>query len=135
MREFLSRSDVAFLLVTSPAAAALTEVHFFQRKTSELGLPFRGFILNRSHARDEDRVFPDERLLPAGASDDARSGLAKLAGLARSEQALGERDRILLEDLASRAGAGALAVALPNLPQGADDMRTLLTIANVLARS
>ena len=135
MREFLSRPDVAFLLVTSPAAAALTEVHFFQRKTHELGLPFRGFVLNRSHARDEDKVFPEETLLPADAGPEARSGLEKLRALARVEQALGERDRILLSDLSSRAGAGALAVALPSLPQGADDMRTLLTIANVLARS
>jgi anion-transporting ArsA/GET3 family ATPase len=135
MRHFLSRSDVAFLLVTSPAAPALTEVHFFQRKTRELGLPFRGFILNRSHARDEDKVLPDEKLLPADCSAEARSGFAKLHSLARSEQMLGERDRLLLEDLASRAGPGALAVALPSLPQGADDMRTLLTIANVLVRS
>ncbi len=135
MREFLSKPDVAFLLVTSPAAAALTEVHFFQRKTSELGLPFRGFILNRSHARDQEKVFPDEKLLPAAPSSEARSGLEKLRLLARSEQALGERDRLLLQDLASRAGGGAIAVALPSLPQGADDMRTLLTIANVLVRS
>jgi len=135
MRLFLSRPDVAFLLVTSPAAAALTEVHFFQRKTHELNLPFRGFILNRSHARDEDKVFPEESLLPEDASPEARSGLEKLRALARIEQALGERDRMLLADLSSRAGAGALAVALPNLPQGADDMRTLLTIANVLVRS
>jgi anion-transporting ArsA/GET3 family ATPase len=135
MREFLSKSDVAFLLVTSPAAAALTEVHFFQRKTNELGLPFRGFVLNRSHARDEEKTFPDEKLLPQGASVEARSALEKLRILARSEQALGERDRLLLADLRSRAGVGAIAVALPNLSQGADDMRTLLTIANVLVRS
>jgi len=40
-----------------------------------------------------------------------------------------------LKDLAARAGADARAIALPSLPQGADDMGTLLQISNVLIRS
>jgi anion-transporting ArsA/GET3 family ATPase len=132
MRAFLSRPDVAFLLVTSPAPAALVEAHFFQRKTKELGLPFRGFILNRSRARDEGKTFPEESLLPGDASADARSGLAKLKTLARAEQEHATKDKMLLADLAARAGKDATAVALPSLPQGADDMRTLLTIAQKL---
>ena len=135
MRAFLSQPDVSFLLVTSPAPAALGEALYFRRKTHELGLPFRGFVLNRSFARDEGKVFPDESLLPPDASAELRAALPKLQALARAEQALGARDRALLADLANRAGSDALAIAVPSLPHGADDMGTLLTVANVLMSS
>src|SRR5207244_1714240 len=124
-----SKPDVAFLLITSPAAAALTEAHFFQRKTRELGLPFRAFVLNRSHARDEGKRFPEESMLGGDPPPEARTALEKLKDMARYEQGLQTADRALLADLAARAGKDAIAIALPSLPQGADDMRTLLAIA------
>jgi len=135
MRAFLGRQDAGFLLVSSPASSTLTEVHFFREKTTELGLPFRGFVLNRSRAWTEGKAFPSEELLPADASAEARSGLAKLQALARAEQEAAERDQSLLAELALKAGHGAVAVAVPNLPNGADDMGTLLTVADALARS
>jgi anion-transporting ArsA/GET3 family ATPase len=135
MRQFLGGPDVAFLLVSSPAAATVTEVHFFKDKTQELGLPFKGFVLNRSRACGGARSFPGETLLPADAGPAARSGLLKLQRLALAEQAAAARDRTLLGELSERAGAQAVAVALPDLPLGADDMSTLVTVANVLAAS
>jgi anion-transporting ArsA/GET3 family ATPase len=135
MRAFLSQPHVAFLLVTSPAPAALMEALFFQNKTVELGLPFRGFVLNRSQAYSDGKTFPDESILPDAASAEARTALAKLRLLAHSEQEHADHDRALLRDLAARAGANAVSIALPTLPQGADDMGTLLTIAGVLLRS
>jgi anion-transporting ArsA/GET3 family ATPase len=130
MRRFLSGSEVAFLLVTSPAPAALTEASFFHDKTRELSLPFRGFVLNRSHATDAGRPMPAS---PEGASAAVQSGLSKLVALAEIERAAAVRDQTLLGELRLRAGQGATAMALPDLPQGADDIGTLVTIADALA--
>jgi anion-transporting ArsA/GET3 family ATPase len=132
MRELLTRPEVAFLLVTSPAPAALTEAHFFQDKIRDLGLPFRGFILNKSRARDEGMSFPDDALLSPGAGDVERSALAKLQALARLEQLEVVRDRGLLADLKLRGGNDAIIMAIPTLPLGADEMGTLVTVADVL---
>ncbi len=135
MRTFLSGPDVAFLLVTSPAPVTLAEAHFFQDKTRELELPFRGFVLNRSRARNADRKFPDESIFAAPASAEARSALGKLQQIARVEQEAATRDSALLEELRSRAGKNATAIAIPELPQGADDMGTLITVADVLSNA
>lgn len=132
MRRFLSGPDVAFLLVSSPAAATLTEAYFFQEKTKELELPFRGFVLNRSRATHSDRPMP-----PRDAQGDPvlAAGLAKLHGLAELEQHAAHRDRGLLDELRGRAGDTATAVALPELPEGADDIATLVAVADRLAAS
>ncbi|MBI5549201.1 MAG: ArsA family ATPase, partial [Deltaproteobacteria bacterium] len=75
MRTILGGEDAAFLLVCSPAPAAVEEAFFFRDKTRELGLPLRGFILNRAHLAGE-RVFPSEELLPDPQHPEARTGLA-----------------------------------------------------------
>jgi anion-transporting ArsA/GET3 family ATPase len=132
VRERLTRSDAAFLLVTTPSEAALTEAHFFHDKILQLGLPFCGFILNRSQARPDEKVFPAPTLLPEGAPAPLVSGLDKLKWLARIEHLMVSRDRGLLADLALRGGKDAFAMALPNLPAGADDLGTLGTIADIV---
>ncbi len=130
MRKFLSGPDVAFLLVSSPAPATLTEAFFFQDKTKALDLPFRGFVLNRSKAAALERTMP-----PARDEHDAvlSAGLTKLHQLAEVEQHAASRDLALLADLAKRAGESATAMALPELPQGADDIGTLVAVADRLA--
>lgn len=132
VRERLSRDDTAFLLVTTPSPASLTEAQFFHDKMLSLHLPFRGFVLNRSRARPDDRPFPTETLLAPDATDALRSGMEKLKWLARAESLLVARDRGLLADLAMRSGKDALAMALPNLPAGADDVTTLNTLADLI---
>jgi anion-transporting ArsA/GET3 family ATPase len=135
MRRFLSGDDVAFLLVTSPQPATLAEAHFFQDKTRELQLPFCGFVLNRSRALNIDKPLPELGLLTGSASPEGRSAIDKLLALARTELELAGRDVALLRDLETRAGSAATAIALPELPEGADDMGTLVTVADLLARS
>ena len=132
VRARLSQGDTAFLLVTTPSDAAVAEAHFFHDRILQLGLPFRGFVLNRSHAGLSTKVFPDAALLPAGASPALRSGLEKLKWLARAENLMVARDRGLLADLALRGGKQAFALALPNLPAGASDISTLTTIADLV---
>jgi len=134
MRTFLSGPDVAFLLVTSPAPATLAEAHFFQDKTKELGLPFRGFVLNRSRARNTGKTWPDESSL-GGLPAEAKAALPRLQVMAQGELEAAKRDLALLTELEQRAGTSATAIAVPELPEGADDMVTLLTIADALAAS
>ncbi|MBL9038980.1 MAG: ArsA family ATPase [Archangium sp.] len=134
MRTFLSGSDVAFLLVTSPAPETLTEALFFRDKTRELGLPFRGFVLNRSRASNVDDAWPDETTLGA-LSTEALAGLPKLQAMAQVELEAARRHAALLGELRTRAGDEGVALAVPELPQGADDLTTLLAVADVLAAS
>ncbi|HEY3447111.1 MAG TPA: ArsA-related P-loop ATPase [Myxococcales bacterium] len=132
MRAILGGEESAFLLVCSPAPAAIDEVLFFREKTRALGLPFKGFVLNRTRA-GSGRSFPGEQMLQDPGPEALRA-LEKLQALARSEQAAAGRDEALLASLTAKAGAGAAAIAVPDLPSGADDMATLLAIADLLAR-
>ena len=132
-RKMLSDPDnVAFLLITSPAAEALEDAHLFRQKVEALGLPFGGFVLNRSLAAGQVRVLPDRSMLGADPSDAALSGLRKLHRLALLEEAAVDIDRRLLVELQERAGEGATALALPTFPDGAHDIDGLVQVARSL---
>ncbi|MCB9675907.1 MAG: AAA family ATPase [Alphaproteobacteria bacterium] len=128
-------ATVAFLLVTSPATESLTDAFFFRRKTIELELPFRGFVLNRSQAAGDARVLPDGSLFGPKPSELQASALEKLLVLARIEQAAVERHQKLLDQLRRDAGSSATAVALPVISSGADEMRALVHLGDVLMES
>ncbi len=121
-----------FLLVTTPASPAVTDAMVFRRTTEEMGLPFRGFVLNRSHAPREGRRMPDEMLFTPPLSGARRTALAKLVELAELERAEMLRDRALLGELAERAGEAAFARALPTIPGGVDDVEAVLHLAGAL---
>jgi anion-transporting ArsA/GET3 family ATPase len=132
IRGLLAQNDAAFLLVTTPAEAALAAAHFFHDKILQLGFPFRGFVLNRSAARPGDKVFPDQKVHPPDVSPALLSGLAKMRWLARSEFLQEQRDRGTLADLGLRSGAEAFAVSLPPLSKGASDVNMLNTMAELI---
>ena len=132
VRKRLQQPDAAFVLVTSPSEAAVVEAHFFQDRIAQLELPFRGFVLNRSHARETKQRFPDDALLTPEATPALRSAIEKLKWLARKETLQGHRDRGLLAELALRAGKDAFVIALPNFPTGANDLVTLTQIAELV---
>lgn len=123
---------VAFLLVTSPATEALTDAFFFRRKCVDLDLPFRGFVLNRSLAGEDERVPPPADLFGPHPTEVERSALAKLLELAELEQAAVRRHRSLLQELEQEAGDDAFTVALPLIPTGAEDMTSLVRLGDVL---
>lgn len=123
---------VAFLLVTSPAGEAMADAFFFRRKTQELDLPFRGFVLNRSQAAIDDRALPPPDLFGPNPTAVQASALAKLQQLAVFEQAAVVRDRDLLATLSQDAGREAAAVALPMIPGGAERMESLVRLGNLL---
>lgn len=138
MRQFLSGPEVSFLLVTSPAPAALDEALFFENKTRELKLPFRGFILNRSLAREGSRQAPSPELLSRSGQPLTAielSAIEKLSALADGERALIERDEELLSDLSQRVGTKGFALALPMLLPGEDELRNLGILASVILES
>lgn len=124
--------DVAFLLVTSPTDASVADAHFFKERTAEMGLPFSGFVLNRSQATAGGRDFPDVSMLSEEPSAAALSGLAKLQLLGEVERSEMERDRHLLATLSEEAGSTAFALATPMIPGGANDLPSLLAISDAV---
>ena len=124
--------EVAFMLVTSPTDASVSDAHFFKERTAQMGLPFVGFVLNRSQALSGGRIMPTAELLGGELSDAATSGLAKLERLAEVERSEMVRDEHLLATLADEAGRYAFTVATPTLPGGANDMPSLLHISDAL---
>jgi anion-transporting ArsA/GET3 family ATPase len=137
MRSFLSGEGVAFVLVTSPAPAALEEALFFEGKTRELGLPFKGYVLNRSAAAgSKGRQAPTAEAFAAetGAELDpaALRALPKLLELAEAEVELIERDSTLLTELKERAGTRGFAAALPLLDPSLSEFEQVIGLANAV---
>lgn len=110
VRELLTSNEAAFVVVTSPDPSALEEGRFMHEKLRQMGLPFAGYVLNRSWAYTRGLADPESLPLPADASDALRSGASKLYALATVERGLAERDRSLLAELGVRGGN---AVATP----------------------
>jgi len=135
MREKLRGPDVSFLLVTSPASHALDDALFFEKKIHELKLPFGGFVLNRSRAAQAELPAPDDSLLPADATAAHRSALAKLVSLAAREEVTVAAHRKVLATLAAHAGAGRLAIAVPEFGEGIDSVLDLAKVSAWLGES
>jgi anion-transporting ArsA/GET3 family ATPase len=127
-----SPADAAFLLVTSPEQAEIAEAVFLRDKILAMGLPFAGFVLNRSYAFAEGFREPEGVALPPDAPEAARSGLAKLVALARDERQRVDRDRGLLARLKEHSPEGAVAIAAPHLGEAIEDLRGLMTLAEGL---
>jgi len=127
------RSDrVTFLLVSSPAAEAIAEAHFFEDKvTHDLKMKVGGYILNGSLAELESLPFPSAALLAEDASPLLRTAVEKLASLARVELEEARRHRALLQTLKTRSKTG-LAHALPRLPRSVSDLAAVTSLANAL---
>jgi anion-transporting ArsA/GET3 family ATPase len=132
LRQRLMSSDAAFLLVTSPEAAALEEASFFRETLAERGLPFAGYVLNRSWARHEALAHP-EVLLRHVEDDAERGGVKALMRLAEVERERAEAHRGLLARLAQHLPAGAVAVAAPEAGGDLEDFSGLVRLGDALA--
>ena len=130
IRQFFQQGNVGFLLVTSPARAAVEEAFYFEQKTrDELKLPLAGYLLNRSLACEVGRTMPRAEL---GRIDVERSALTKLIPFAQVEQAKIKAHATLARELAERAGSDGLAWVLPRLPDGANDLEALDLLARAM---
>ena len=137
VRQLLSSDEAAFVLVTSPEPAALSEAGFFRAKIVELGLPFAGYVLNRSWAYTRGFAGPEEIDLPPSSSERERSALAKLRQLADGERWRAQRDRDLLARLRmgsadDPAGLAGEAIAAPHLGGAVEDLAGLAELARNL---
>lgn len=133
VRTLLSSKDAAFLLVTSTEPAALREAAFFQTKIKALGLPFAGYILNRSWAFTRGFRGPETLSLGPDVSDAERAAVHKLGQLAGAEQWRAQRDRELLARLRSETDSGS-AIATPHLGGAVEDLVGLGVLARNLVR-
>lgn len=132
VRELLTSQDATFVLVTSPEPSALAEAGFFRAKIEHLGLPFAGYVLNRSWAYTRGFVGPEEIALEEDASDRERGALRKLGQLADGERWRARRDRDLLSRLRMDAGEGGSAIATPHLGGAVEDLAGLAELARNL---
>ena len=130
VRKLLLSDESAFIVVTSPDPSAMTEGTFLEGKLREMGLPFAGYVLNRSWAYTRGLVHPRDLPRAADITTIGESALRKLAGLADEELRLAERDRDLLAKLRERGGS---AVATPQLDASIEDFGGLLYLAESLA--
>lgn len=137
LRARLASPEAAFVLVTSPEAAALEEAAFFRKALTEQGLPFCGYVLNRSWAREEELPTPEALLhhvpehVPEG--DSARTGVEALSRLAQWERERAGEHRRLLARLAERLPTGAVAVAAPDIGAALEDFAGLVRLGEALA--
>jgi anion-transporting ArsA/GET3 family ATPase len=129
VRELLSSDASTFLLVTSPEPAALAEAAFFQSRIQELGLPFAGYVLNRSWAYTRGFLPPEGIELSASATEVDRSALRKIGQLAEAERWRARRDRDLLARLRMENGC---AIATPHLGGAVEDLEGLAELARNL---
>ena len=134
MRKRLEDPDVAFLLVTSPAPQALEDAFDFHRRIRQMGLPFGGFILNRSRL-DMGLPFPDSSILPRDPTEEQTSALRKLISLAEEEKLQSDADRETLEELHQMSGVETRTMAVPELPGGVSNMEELARLLGWLVDS
>ena len=132
MREFFQKDSVSFLVITSPAQEALDEARYFEKKTrDELSLPLSGYILNRSLAFVDGKLFPDETLFDSKISTKVQEELQKFAVRERREA---EAHTSLMDEIRSRLKDGFVE-ALPYLIEGVADMKSLVTLIDSQVQS
>ena len=132
-REMLSDpATVAFLLVTTPAPESLADAALFRERSTSMGLPFGGLVLNRCRSAGPARVMPAAWMLGDAPDAAARDGLDKLIRLAHVHRAQVEEDDVLLASLRDSVGEGAAVVPLPVLHIGSNQIEGLLDVANAL---
>ncbi len=127
VRALLTSQDASFLLVTSPDQAALADARYFRDRIAGMGLPFAGFILNRSWVRTEG--FIDVAELSLELTSPVESGLIKLQALAMIERGRVARDQALLTQLKNEVPKTAFAIAAPYLGEAIEDLKGIGQLA------
>ncbi|CAN5179537.1 hypothetical protein BH09MYX1_BH09MYX1_26710 [soil metagenome] len=130
VRKLLLSDESSFVVITSPDRSAMAESEYLDAKLKEMGLPFAGYVLNRSWAYTRGLKHPRDAGIVATPGSVEQSVVDKLSRLADEELRLAARDRDLLAKLRERAGA---AVATPQLDAAIEDFAGLLYLAESLA--
>jgi anion-transporting ArsA/GET3 family ATPase len=121
----LLRDEAGFLLVASPARAALDEARYFRERLRQKRMPLVACVVNRVH--------PDPRSAPPGPGPGARLSpdlAERLLTVFREQEALARADRRRIRQLEADAGAAVLSV--PELESDVHDLRGLAQVADAL---
>lgn len=136
--EMLGRSDVGFVVVTSPAAQAVDEAVALRKRLAESSLKPAVHVINRVHSTQAvglDEATTVEQLESAGLASARARDLAPL--LIRSHQqmaALAGADTRQIARLLDDCGPGCPHVRVPLLTQDVHDVATLKEVSEHLAR-
>lgn len=150
----LKGEATAFVLVTSPSAAALEEAYFFYEKLREAPLPFGGFLINCVHTdvpagetRTEDGLGSDQ--YEGGSTDregwrtdlieslTARCGISRQLATALADnylslRHLAEADRREIAAFVKRLPQGVPVKTIPYLDDEVYDFKGLKRVAGAL---
>lgn len=122
---YFRTAEVGFILVSSPAQAAVQEALFFEGKAKDLGLHLHGYVLNRSVAWSSEGTMPSAELLgPAG-----EGALERITEFAAAELDRAAQHQELAAELGQR---GYPVWVLPRLLEEAAQLKTLVRLAEVL---
>lgn len=136
VRKLLLSPAAAFIVISSPDEAALSEAIFFKGRIKDLGLTTEGFVLNRSYASEVELEPPHEaRERLVGQADEVLlTSLEKLAPLANGEAVRIDADRELFAKLQTEGDkdGGHGAVALPFLDEIVDDLPALNVLSDAI---
>jgi len=131
--------DFAYVLVTTPAPAAIREALFFADRLSELGMRRDAFVVNRVHRRPRENPTLEEigEALDRHAIDLGPEGPERLARALQEETALAAADFAELTELdrvlgAQSGGRAPVHVDIPALPSDVHDLSTLAGVAKLL---
>nr|WP_255208184.1 ArsA-related P-loop ATPase [Myxococcus sp. AM010] len=133
LHQRLASPDAAFLLVTSPEPASLREATWFRQTLSARGLPFAGYVLNRSWAHDDVLAAPEALLEHAGGDRHVEHAVAALSRLAAVEQARAKAHQDVLDRLTRHLPTGTLAVAAPDAGAELEEFSGLVRLGDALA--
>jgi len=132
-------NEFAYVVVTTPAPAAIREALFFADRLSELGMRRDAIVVNRVHRRPRANPTPDE-IVGALERHDIRlgdDGAERLGRALAEETAMAAADAVELAELErvlSRESGGKrpVHVDIPALPSDVHDLATLAGVAKLL---
>jgi anion-transporting ArsA/GET3 family ATPase len=131
-------SDVAYVMVTSPAPLAIREVAYFAERLKDSGMRSDAFVLNRLHQMPPSRPTEEEvgrAILRHSVTlgDDAARRIVRAVDEERELATRDARHVVELEQIRKTLSAsGTPLIRLPALPSDVHDVHTLLGIAAVL---
>ncbi len=132
----LRSSDVAFVVVTSPAPMTISEAIFFSDRLEEAGMHRDAFVVNRVHRLLAEPSAPRDRLVAAFEQAcpelDAASILPRTRRALEDERLRGVADRIESDRLRANVGDDAIFVEVPALEEDVHDLSGLAKIAHYL---
>lgn len=128
--------EFAYVVVTTPAPAALREAEFFAERLREQGMSTDALVVNRVHRRPRAQPSDAEvgTALAAAGIALGEGGVARLQRALHEEESLASADTASLASLERSIGAdrATIRVDVPALPGDVHDLGTLAGISTLV---